>query len=979
MKPGTHELRRAELAIALDETRDPIARRELLKLMGAALGLAGLSACTRAPAGEVVPYVVQPPEVTPGRPRFYATALVLDGYATGVLVESHEGRPTKVEGNPDHPASLGAAGVYEQAAILSLYDPTRARATKRSGVVTSWEAVVRDLTRGPWTESAGRGLHVLLEPTSSPAVADLLTKIGERWPAATIHFHAPGTPVNVWEGARIAFGRPLEPRFDLTAADVVVALDSDFLASGPASLRLARQFADGRRLVSKNDPMNRLYVVEPLPTVTGATADHRLRMRARDVQAFAAALLDAVGGRDFTGPLPAPLRAAANGHARFVRAVADDLVAHAGRSLVLAGAGQPPVVHAMAHAINAVLGNTGKTAKMAPSPIVSAGDPSHDLSRLADALDRGEVDTLAIVGTNAVYTAPADRPLAIGRARQSFYLGAYEDETARACTFTMAQAHPLESWGDARAFDGTVSIIQPLIEPLFGGRTSLDLLAVLAGPAPHATSYDLVRARVRGTPGSAESAESAASPDAKAEAAWRRALMRGVTDDPPIEVADAAIAWRSIGEAVERARPAAANGDLEIVFPLDARVHDGRFTNNAWLLELPDPISKLTWTNAATIAPDTATQYGIASGDEVELRAGARTVRAAALVVPGQADGVVGLSLGWGREGAEELARRAGTNAYALRTSSSLHAGGGLALRGTGAHHEMPITQRQRTLEGRDDEVLRHGTLAELRAHPRESAPSESAKKKKKRPLSLYDVRPHSTEHQWAMTIDLTACTGCSACVIACQAENNVPTVGRSGVLMGRAMHWLRIDSYFSGDPRSPEVFPQPMLCQHCEKAPCEYVCPVNATVHSSDGLNEMVYNRCVGTRFCSNNCPYKVRRFNWFDYHRRETATEQLVHNPDVTVRERGVMEKCTFCVQRIREDEIRSRTDKAARPPVRTACQQACPTRAIVFGDKLDASSEVARLQASDRAYAVLDELGTVPRVRYLNRVKNPNPELA
>jgi molybdopterin-containing oxidoreductase family iron-sulfur binding subunit len=965
MNPGPNELRRAELAIALDETRDPIARRELLKLMGAALGLAGLSACTRAPAGEVVPYVVQPPEVTPGRPRFYATALVLDGYATGVLVESHEGRPTKVEGNPDHPASLGAAGVYEQAAILSLYDPARARATKRSGVVTSWEAVVRDLTRGPWTENAGRGLHLLLEPTSSPTMADLLTKLRERWPAATIHFHAPGTPVTAWEGARIAFGRPLEPRFDLTTAEVVVSLDSDFLANGPASLRLARQFADGRRLVSKSDTMNRLYVIEPLPTVTGATADHRLRMRARDVQAFAAALLDAVGGRDLTGPVPAPLRAAANGHARFVQAVANDLVAHAGRSLVIVGAGQPPVVHAMGHAINAALGNAGKTLKMAPSAIVRAGDPSHDLSRLAAALDSGEVDTLAVVGTNAVYTAPADRPLAIGRARQSFYLGVYEDETARACTFTIAQAHPLESWGDARAFDGSVSVIQPLVEPLFGGRTALDVVAVLAGSAPHATSYDLVRARFPGLP------------DAKAEAAWRRALMRGVTDDPAIEVADAAIAWRSIGEAVERAMPA-ATGDLEIVFPLDARVHDGRFTNNAWLLELPDPISKLTWTNAATFAPDTAAQYGIASGDEVELRAGERSVRAPALVVPGQADGVVGLSLGWGRDGAEELARGAGTNAYALRTSSSLHAGGGVSIHVTGARHEMPITQRQRGLEGRDEDVLRHGTLEEHRAHPRESAPGESAKKKK-RPLSLYDVRPRSAEHQWAMTIDLTACTGCSACVIACQAENNVPTVGRDGVLMGRAMHWLRIDSYFTGDPRSPEVHAQPMLCQHCEKAPCEYVCPVNATVHSSDGLNEMVYNRCVGTRFCSNNCPYKVRRFNWFDYHRRETATEQLVHNPDVTVRERGVMEKCTFCVQRIREDEIRSRTDKGARPPLRTACQQACPTRAIVFGDKLDATSEVARLQESDRAFAALDELGTVPRVLYLKRIKNPNPELA
>ncbi|MEA2749510.1 MAG: hypothetical protein QOI41_3653 [Myxococcales bacterium] len=956
------EIRRAAFAIALDEERDPIARRDFVRLMGAAVGLAGLSACTRAPSQEIVPYVVQPPEVTPGRPRFYASALSLDGYGTGVLVESHEGRPTKVEGNPDHPASLGGSGIYEQASVLSLYDPARARSTKRRGTVTALSSAMSELARGAWTERGGRGLHVLLEPTSSPAVGELLARIRTRWPAAAIHFHAPATPVNAWEGARIAFGRALEPRYELASADVIVALDADFLSSGPASLRLARQFADRRRLTAPSDAMNRLYAIEPVPTVTGATADHHLRVRPSEVQAIAAALFEAVhaaGAAKIHGGVPAALRAPAIAHARFVDAVAKDLVAHAGRSLVLAGAGQPAIVHALAHAMNAALGNLGATVSLAPSPILEAGEPSHDLGGLSAALDAGEVDTLLILGTNAAYTAPADRPLAIGRARQSAYLGLFEDETARACTFSIPRAHALESWGDVRAFDGTVSIVQPLIEPLYGGRTELDVLASIAGLPSRTTAYDLVRQRFRGP----------------SDAAWRRALTRGVTDEDPIApLLDVAMRWDALGDALRGAGahvPVVAPQDLEIVFPVDARVHDGRFTNNAWLLELPGSITKLTWTNAATLGPDTATRLAVTSGDEVELGYGGRFVRAPALVIPGHAEGTIGLSLGWGREGAEELARGVGANAYALRTSHALYMGSGVTVRATGARRDLPITQLHRSLEGRDEEILQHGTLAEHR--------NQTAKKPpKKRPLALYGVEPASKEHQWAMAIDLSLCTGCSACVVACQAENNVPTVGRDGVLMGRAMHWLRIDSYFTGDSRDPEVHPQPMLCQHCEKAPCEYVCPVNATVHSSDGLNEMVYNRCVGTRFCSNNCPYKVRRFNWFDFHHGESATEQLVHNPDVTVRERGVMEKCTFCVQRIREEDIRSRTRSSKRPPLQTACQQACPARAIAFGDKLDASSEVARLHENDRSYAALDELGTVPRVRYLKKIKNANPEL-
>ena len=971
--------RRVELARSLEETRDPIARRDFMKLMGAALGLAGVEGCTRAPTQEIVPYAVQPPEVTPGVARFYASATVLDGYATGVLVESHEGRPTKIEGNPDHPASLGATGVFDQASVLSLYDPHRARATKARGTILTWEAAEAALVKGAWTERKGQGLHFLLPPTSSPTAVGLLDAVRTRWPAARAHFHAAASRAGAWEGARLAFGRVLEPQLDLTTADVIVALDADFLGGGPAHLLLARQFADRRRLGVPGEGMSRLYSVEPLLTVTGAAADHRLRARAHDVLAVAATLLAEIakaGGPELPAGLTSALagasdlRAAAAPHARFIAAVARDLLAHRRRSVILAGDAQPALVHALVHAMNAALGNAGATVTYAPSPLLEAGEPSHGLGPLADALGRGEVDTLIVLGTNAVYTSPGDRPLAplIARARQSAYLGLYEDETAAACTFTIAQAHALESWGDARAFDGTVSIVQPLIAPLHGGRSALDVLALYTG-APPASAFELVRERTRLASGLA--------PGPGADARWRRALRRGVVDGTATEPVSAAVVARgaiaaALG-AVPRPPPSA---DLELLFPLDTRVHDGQFANNAWLLELPTAFSKLTWSNAATLAPETAAPLGIVTGDELELRWQGRSVRAPALIVAGQAAGTVGLSVGWGRSGAEELARGLGTRAFALRAEHAPFMASGVTIAKTGDRHDMAITQLHHSLEGREEEILQSATLEEHRKNPRAHASTN------KRPLPLYDVRPGPAPHQWGMAIDLSICTGCSACVVACQAENNVPTVGKDGVLMGRIMHWIRIDAYFAGDVREPQALSQPMLCQHCEKAPCEYVCPVNATVHSEEGLNEMVYNRCVGTRFCSNNCPYKVRRFNWFDYHHDETETEHLVYNPDVTVRERGVMEKCTFCVQRIREEEIAGsippRAGAVPRKPLQTACQQACASRAIEFGDLSDPSSAVSRLHGSDRTFAALNDIGTVPRVRYLAKIRNVNPEL-
>jgi molybdopterin-containing oxidoreductase family iron-sulfur binding subunit len=923
-----------------------LARRDFLGAAG--LGAAALAGCTRAPKEKIVPYAVQPPEVIPGVARRYATALVLDGYARGVVVESHEGRPTKVEGNPDHPASLGATSAFDQAAVLSLYDPRRAGALVRRGEVGVWRELVGALREGAWARAHGRGLWLLLPPTSSPTLAELLGRLRERSPEARLSFHAPLSRVNAWEGARLALGRPLETRLELRHADVIVSLESDCLGSGPQMIPLARAFADRRRLEHAGETMNRLYVAEAAWSLTGMAADHRLALRSREIAGLAAGLLSELGVREAWPSLAPP--SLTQEQQRWVRAVARDLESHRGASAVIAGDGQPPLVHALAHAINEKLGNVGRTVTFGESPILEAGEFSHGTGSLARALEAGEVDTLLVLVDDPVYTAPADIPLGtlLARARISAYLARYDDATARACEWTIPAAHELESWGDARAFEGTATIVQPLIEPLFAGRTATEVVAALLDEAPR-DAQALVRDRWRG-----------ARADEGFERLWRKALARGVVEGTQLSAVEARVRWDALPGALAGTVFGWSEG-LEIVFARDDRVHDGRFARDAWLLELPSPIGKLTWGNAAILSPQTAAALGAKDGDELELQLRGRSVRAPAFVLAGQADASIALSLGWGREH--------GADAYRLRTAAALHADGPIVARKTGNTVELALTQLQRSLEGRDQDILVHATLAVFAGDPTLG--------RKKRPLSLYQLpaSAHAGYRQWGMTIDLNACTGCSACVVACQAENNVPSVGKDGVLMGRVMHWLRIDTYeVEGRP-----IPQPMLCQHCEKAPCEYVCPVNATMHSADGLNQMVYNRCVGTRFCSNNCPYKVRRFNWFEYRAEETPLEALANNPDVTVRQRGVMEKCTFCVQRIREWEIRGEVDPGSPAlPLQTACQEVCPSRAIVFGDLSDPRSEVARSRQALRSYGALEGLGTVPRVRYLARVSNPNPEL-
>jgi molybdopterin-containing oxidoreductase family iron-sulfur binding subunit len=914
---------------------------------------------------KILPYTRTPRYVTPGLPRYYATSLSLDGFATGVLVESHEGRPTKIEGNPDHPASLGATSAIDQAAVLGLYDPDRAQAMRVPEGPATWDAMVARFAGE--RADGGAGLRFLLEPTGSPLVGGLVDRLRARFPGARFTFHeADGSAA---EGGRLAFGVPVQPQYDFGRADVVLAIDDDFLARGPFALRHARQWAERRRPSSPGAAMSRLYVIETMPTPTGTMADHRLRRKPSAIVHTAARLAAELAAGASGARLPAPIVAAL---ARLrstaepvLSAIARDLARSAGASAVTVGPRQPPVVHALGHVMNAALGNAQAAWTIAPTP-VGAGSAEQDLAELAAEIDRGSVDTLVILEGNPVYTAPADLELGrrLGRVKDVVYLGAYEDETAALARWFIPAAHVLESWGDATAYDGTASIVQPLIAPLFDGRTATQVLALFTGRHEPDSPRMLRESWGRRWPAGDFAARWAAALETgivAGSASPRQSLTLG---------SDALLA--ALG-TVPATPPAGAG--LEVAFALDPSVHDGRFANNAWLLEHPQPVTHLTWDNAACMSPATAHRLGLATEDVALLDLDGRRVRAPVLVVPGHADDAVTLHLGWGRRRGAYLSRSAGFDAGALRSFRARWFAEGLGVaKIDGASY--PLARTQLHFHAEDRPLAPSATLAEYRAHPGFTADQKGD-------LATLFPPVYEGGEQWAMTIDMAICTGCSACVVACQAENNILVVGKSEVLNGREMHWLRIDDYHHGDPRDPWVVHQPMLCQHCERAPCEYVCPVNATVHSSDGLNEMVYNRCVGTRFCSNNCPYKVRRFNWFDWSERVADNRgrvELQRNPDVTVRQRGVMEKCTYCVQRIREVEIHARLEgRAIRPgEVVTACQAACPTEAIQFGSLRHTDTKMVRWREEPRSFQVLHDLGTRPRTMYLARIDDPNPEI-
>jgi molybdopterin-containing oxidoreductase family iron-sulfur binding subunit len=993
------------------EWTDPVSRRHFVQIMSASFLLAGLglagSGCRR-PEEKIFPFSKMPENYVHGVPQFYATAMPGHGTAIPLVVKSNDGRPTKIEGNSLHPDSNGGTDRYAQASLLNLYDPDRAQRFMRGSNVATPEAVADELHRLSTTAQAnrGEGLSFLLDRNNSPSRLRLQRLLQEKLPQARWYIYEPLDLGIDRRTATQAFGKPVQPHYRFDAAKVILSLDCDFLGSEENVHNHIRRFAQGRRLEKPDDSPNRLYVAEGLMTLTGFNADHRLRIATSAIPQLAASLANEIlkGANALDGLANTGAPQAVN--AKWITECAKDLQENKGRSLVVAGYRQPAAVHLLAHALNSALGNIGKTVFFHEAPDAREGS----LVELAQALNAGQVETLVMLGGNPGYSAPADLNWAATqrKAKNVIRLGYYEDETFAQCDWHLPAAHYLESWGDARTADGTLVPIQPLIAPLFGGLTEIEVLARIAG-ANATNPYEIVR----------ETFATSVKADGL-EAAWRKFLHDGFLPESAAKAVEVKLDNAAVAKGFAALKPAASANSLEVVFHRDYSVDDGRYNNNGWLQELPDPITKMVWDNAVLVSRSTAVQLGVKNSDVVEVTVANRTVRGPIWIQPGLADNTLGLALGYGREKSGRVGNQVGFNAYALRTSNNLYVAPGAAVRKLGTTYPISCTQDHWSLEGRP--IIREANLKQYRDHPDFAQSMKMEEPPVVAPLypNPLDELKKSGLHQWGMSIDLNMCVGCSACMLACVSENNIPIVGKDQVGRGREMHWLRIDRYYTGALKQnhdtfkteqkqqfetwiddPQVVTQPMLCQHCEAAPCENVCPVNATVHDQEGLNLMVYNRCVGTRYCSNNCPYKVRKFNYFDYNKRgyknlyygplrsrpedEWDLLKMIKNPDVTVRMRGVMEKCTFCVQRIEQAKIAQKVKAGAsgdvvvaRDSFTTACAQACPSGAIVFGNLNDPESRVSKLKKLDRDYTVLEFLLTKPRLTYLARVRNPNPDM-
>jgi MoCo/4Fe-4S cofactor protein with predicted Tat translocation signal len=930
-----------------------ISRREMLTLIGASLSLAGLAGCRR-PVERIVPYVNAPEEIMPGVPLHYATTLPFGRSAYGLVVESHEGRPTKVEGNELHPTTAGRSNVRMQSSILDLYDPDRSTTVLHQGAPSSWAEFTAAWGELEKTHLAdgGASLALLTGSFASPTLARLLAAFRARFPHARIACHEAVSDENVLQGIESATGRKLVPMLHFDPAEVILALDADPIGSHPEDVRHIAGFAAGRSAGVRGGTMNRLWSVEAAYSLTGAMADHRVAVPSRVIPAVVSALTARLtAGRPGTEEVPGI-------DAKWLDALSRDLTAHRGRSLIVAGPGHAPPVHAAVAALNASLGNTGTTVTY-HEPLDAVLPSRRALADLVSAMAAGEVSTLVIAGANPVYDAPADLQFAaaLGNVATTIALTTHVDETARAATWHIPQAHPFESWGDARAVGGTAGVIQPLILPLFGGKSAFEMMGLLA-TGKDAPGHDLVRETWKPLLG---------------EAGFEHRFDRVLHDGLLAESAPPAIDIHVVQPAALPDAPSDGAG-IEIHLRPSPYLHDGRFANNGWLQELPDPVTKQTWDNPALLSPATAKSLGIHDQDLVRVTAGSRSLTLPAVVVPGQADGTVVLTLGYGRQGLGRIGSGVGADAYALRTVAAPDVFAGGSVEKAGGTALLAPTQEHGSMEGRP--LIREGTLEEYRKDPGFAQEEVEVPEL----VSMWTEKPYDTGHQWGMTIDLNACVGCNACVVACQSENNIPIVGKDQVRRGRQMQWIRVDRYFAGGVARPEMVFQPVPCMQCENAPCEQVCPVAATVHDDEGLNVMVYNRCIGTRYCSNNCPYKVRRFNFYNFTKDTPEIVKLAQNPDVTVRSRGVMEKCTYCIQRLNAAKLDARMAgrEFADGDARTACQQACPAGAIEFGDLRDAGSRVVKAKAEKRNYALVAELNTKPRTTYLAKVRNPHPDL-
>jgi MoCo/4Fe-4S cofactor protein with predicted Tat translocation signal len=1048
--PIFEEFVQREFPHAAEEWNDPVERRTFLKLMGASLALAGLSGCVIQPPEKVIPYVKQPEEETPGKGLFFATAYSLGGIATPLLVRSNEGRPTKVEGNPDHPSNPGgtATDIFSQASILTLYDPDRSQTPLYRGETRAWTSFVAEI-RGLIEDqnhgvkvTKGAGLRFLTETITSPSVAAQMKQILTDFPEAKWHQYEPVNRDNARAGAVMAFGQPVNTTYDFSKADRILSLGSDFLSAMPGTLRYAKDYAAKRRNVAQAvslrsdaaEQMSRLYVIESTPTITGANADHRFSVSPSQFQQTAQHMYYAIGG--LLNIVSRPPLALDTG---LISQIINDLSLHKGASIVIPGRSASPNIHSLAHAMNDKLGNVGKTVFYTDPLEANSVDQGQSLRELVTDIDAGKVETLIIIGGNPAYNTPVDLRLDFNRLEKvklRAHLNLYNNETSEICHWHINAAHYLESWGDARSYDGTASIVQPLIAPLYEGKTAYEVLALFSDNYDQ-KPYDIVRnywSGYRTASGSepvqgATSSNGLGSPSTQSagrmpanrpqdagaptaptdfESWWRKCLHDGFIPNSALPAKTVALKsdWASSLSSSPNPQPPTPNS-FEVVFRPDPSIYDGRFANNGWLQELPKPLTKITWDNVALVSPNTAKKLGLspqayeerdhgreAYVDTIKLTLRDRTIvkSVPAWIMPGQPDDVITVHLGYGRKTVgrvwdtipdpDSRLPQGGFNAYDVRFSDQPWSATGASVSKTAERFLIASTQAHFTMDGRD--LLRASTLEEYEREKDHLAEEGKDQNKENHDLSLYpdfDYKNQGNGYAWGMSIDLNSCVGCNACMIACQSENNIPIVGKEQVARSREMHWIRVDAYFKGDEQKPEgPFFQPVPCMHCENAPCEPVCPVHATVHSAEGLNDMVYNRCVGTKYCSNNCPYKVRRFNFFLYQDWETPTYQLMRNPDVSVRSRGVMEKCTYCVQRIQSAKIQSEIEGR---PVRdgeivTACQSVCPTEAIVFGNINDPNSKVSKMKALERDYSLLGELNTRPRTTYLSALRNPNPEI-
>src|SRR5690349_4182414 len=1031
--PQFREFVAREFPQQAEEWNDPIERRTFIKLMGASLALAGLSGCVFQPPEKIIPNVKQPEEHVPGKALFYATAAPLFGAAVPILVRSNEGRPTKIEGNPDHPNNRpaespsenpvwnprgsSATDIFTQASLLNLYNPDRSPTPLYREDIRTWTAFVGAMRSALDEQRAkqGAGIRFLTESISSPTLGQQMNDLRAALPQAKWHQWQPANNDNARAGAVIAFGQPVNTTYRFDLAQRVLSLDCDFLSpTFPGHVRYSREFMSGRQVTEKNREMNRLYVVETTPSNTGAIADHAWEVKPSEFEAIARAIEAATASQSTP----------ASNNLAWIGPLVSDLQQHRGASIVVAGESQPPIIHALAHAMNNALGNVGKTVFYTDPLEVSPVNQRQSLTDLLTDIDAGRVELLVIIGGNPLQTTPVDLKLSperMNKVKLRVHLSPYKDETSAWCHWHVQAAHYLESWGDTRSYDGTVTIMQPLIEPLYEGKTAYELLAVFSDKYDR-KPYEIVKSywqsqhgggsnqgQSESTTRPAQAAPPAPSPapspaqSADFETWWRKSIHDGFIENSALQPKTVGFNSRWADQQLPPVQQPAA-GTFELVFRTDPSIYDGRFANNGWLQELPKPLTKVTWDNVAIVSPNTAQQIvgertnsGAVKGREhyvplVDItNQQGQTVRAPLWIMPGQPDGVVTIHLGYGHPGPLSFSgthgEPVGFDAYKIRTSFDPWSTSGVRVTNVGQDYQIATTQLHFNLEDprfstNERDVVRTETVEEFLGgqKPKENEEHEHP--------SLYPEYPYKNQDQntpdyaWGMAIDLNNCIGCNACTIACQSENNIPVVGKTEVVRSREMHWIRVDTYFHGfDPNHPQGTNfMPVPCMHCENAPCEPVCPVHATVHSAEGLNDMVYNRCVGTKYCSNNCPYKVRRFNFFLYQDWNTPQYQLMRNPDVSVRSRGVMEKCNYCVQRIQAVKIQSEIEgrRAQDGEIVTACQAVCPTEAIVFGDVNDPNSRVSKVKASQRNYSLLGELNTKPRTTYLSELRNPNPEI-